>query len=342
MPESGLEPIAPEEAVRLYLRDRRTELAEETIESYRYKLTRFIEWCEQEDIDNLNELSGRSLLEFKQSRSEDLNSVSLKGQLDTVRAFIRFCESIDAVKTDLHNKVLSPTLNQGDRERDVLVDPETATDVLQHLSRFDYASLHHTLLTILWRCGARSGTIRAFDVEDYDRENQWLRAVHRPGTPLKNKQKGERLISLSSDVCRVVSDYVDHRREEVKDDVGRNPLLTTQFGRVSKSTIRETCYRYTYPCQHNGGHCPHREEVDDCQAIGGDDYAPSVCPSSRSPHAWRRGAITHLLTEDVPVEVVSDRMNVSRDVLTAHYDRRTEEQKVEQRRGYLEELYSRH
>lgn len=338
MSDSTLEPIAPEEAVRLYLRDRRTELAEETIESYRYKLTRFIEWCEQEDVDNLNELSGRSLLEFKQSRSEDLNPVSLKGQLDTLRAFIRFCESIDAVETDLHNKVLSPTLNQGDRERDVLVDPETATNVLQHLSRFDYASLHHTLLTLLWRCGARSGTTRAFDVEDYDRENQWLRAVHRPGTPLKNKRKGERLISLSSDVCRVVSNYVDHRREEVSDDAGRNPLLTTQFGRVSKSTIRETCYRYTHPCQHNGGYCPHGEEVDDCQAVGGADYAPSVCPSSRSPHAWRRGAITHLLTEDVPVEVVSDRMNVSRDVLTAHYDRRSEEVKVEQRRAYLEEL----
>lgn len=140
MSDSTLEPIAPEEAVGLYLRDRRTELAEETIESYGYKLTRFVEWCEQEDIDNLNELSGRYLLEFKQSRSEHLNPVSLKGQLDTLRAFIRFCESIDAVETDLHNKVLSPTLNQGNRERDVLVKPETATNVLQHLSRFDYAS----------------------------------------------------------------------------------------------------------------------------------------------------------------------------------------------------------
>jgi hypothetical protein len=42
------------------------------------------------------------------------------------------------------------------------------------------------------------------------------------------------------------------------------------------------------------------------------------------------------LTEDVPVDVVSDRMNVSREVLEAHYDHRDEEVKVEQRRGYLE------
>lgn len=65
MPDSTLAPIAPEEAVCLYSRHRGTELAEETIEPYRYKLTRFIEWCEQEDIDNIDELSGHSLLQSK-------------------------------------------------------------------------------------------------------------------------------------------------------------------------------------------------------------------------------------------------------------------------------------
>jgi hypothetical protein len=40
----------------------------------------------------------------------------------------------------------------------------------------------------------------------------------------------------------------------------------------------------------------------------------------------------------VPTEVVSDRMNVSRDVLEAHYDRRSEEVKVEQRREYLDNI----
>lgn len=336
--ETTLEPIAPDDAVDLYLTDRRAELASQTLDSYAYKLSHFTEWCESEGIGNLNELTGRRLLAFKQHRAQDLAPVSLKAQLDTLRSFVRFCESIDAVEQDLHNKVLSPSLNQGDRERDVLVDKDQAERVLTYLARFKFASMHHTLLSVLWRCGVRSGTIRAFDVQDYDRENARLRAVHREGTPLKNKENGERLIALSSDTCQVLNDYVDHTRDDVVDDDGRQPLFTTQFGRVSRSTIRATCYKWTHPCQYNGGQCPHGKEVDTCQALTTPNKAPSTCPSARSPHAWRRGAITHHLTEDVPIEVVSDRMNVSPDVLEAHYDRRSEEVKVEQRRGYLEGL----
>jgi hypothetical protein len=59
---------------------------------------------------------------------------------------------------------------------------------------------------------------------------------------------------------------------------------------------------------------------------------------SGEPHAIRRGSITHALTKNVPVEVIGDRMNVSRDILDKHYDKRSEEVKLEQRRGYLENM----
>lgn len=104
--------------------------------------------------------------------------------------------------------------------------------------------------------------------------------------PLENIEQSDRLIAVGDDVCQVLNDYVDHNREDVSDERGRKPLLTTQFGRVSKSTIRETCYRWTHPCQYSGGHCPHGRDTSTCQALNAPEKAPSVCPSSRSPHAW--------------------------------------------------------
>jgi hypothetical protein len=58
-------------------------------------------------------------------------------------------------------------------------------------------------------------------------------------------------------------------------------------------------------------------------------------PSSVSPHAVRRGSITHSLNSEMPETATSDRANVLQSVLEQHYDRRTKREKMEQRREYL-------
>jgi hypothetical protein len=55
-------------------------------------------------------------------------------------------------------------------------------------------------------------------------------------------------------------------------------------------------------------------------------------------HAVRRGGITHYLSSDVPQEAVSNRADVSPDVLEKHYDQRSQKNKMEQRRKYLDNL----
>lgn len=81
--------------------------------------------------------------------------------------------------------------------------------------------------------------------------------------------------------------------------------------------------------------CPHGREPSDCEATVYGHY--SRCPSSLSPHTIRRGA-TYQLREDIPEKIVSDRCDVSSDVLERHYDRRTDREKMEQRRDFIEDL----
>lgn len=107
---------------------------------------------------------------------------------------------------------------------------------------------------------------------------------------------------------------------------GRHPLLTSEKGRLGKSMIRRDTYRVTAPC-FLGRECP------DC--VYGNHGA---CGESVCPHSIRRGSITLHLTEDIAVDEVGDKMNVSRKVLGKHYDRRSDEVKLEQRRAYLEKI----
>ena len=241
------------------------------------------------------------------------------------------------MEPDLDAKVRSPTLSGNDNVRDVMLDPERAEQVLGHLEKYEYGSRPHVVLSLMWNTMMRVGAVHALDCEDYDASDQSLQLVHRPesGTPLKNGKKGERFIAISEDICVLLDDWLTDRRPAVSDDSGRHPLVTTPQGRAHRTTLRGDCYRYTRPCVPTG-ECPHDRVIEDCQAKEYD--AASECPSSVSPHALRRGGITHALSEEWPMKAVGSRANVSETVLEQHYDQRSAQEKMEQRRQYLDNI----
>lgn len=320
-----LQPITPQEGIEWYLESRENELADSTLQSHEYRLSPFITYCQNEGIDNLNDITARDISKYKTWRKNDgnLNSVSVKTQMDTIRVFMKYLESINGVKEDIHDKIISPTVGKKN-QRDVMIESDRAKEILDYLSRYEYASLNHVLFSLLWSTGARLGTVRSFDIGDYDRDNQWLEAHHMPesDTPLKNKAEGERLISIKASMVQILDDYIEDIRYDVEDDFGRKPLLTTQHGRISRNFIRTTIYRLT---------CP--EYVENGVSCNPSD--PHKCDDCVSPHAIRRSSITYYLSNDAPIEIISDRCDVSRDVLSKHYDARSETVKVEQRRKYL-------
>ncbi|RQG91792.1 tyrosine-type recombinase/integrase [Natrarchaeobius chitinivorans] len=332
----NLEPIDPETAVELYIAEREADTAASTIRSHRARLSHFVRWCDERDIENLNELTGRTLHEYRLWRRNDgdLAKTSLKCQMDTLRVFIRFLGTVDGVHPNLHEKVRSPDLHPGEDVREVMLDSEQAKAVLEYLERYEYASLPHVTLALLWHTMMRLGAARTLDLKDYSPEDQCLAVEHRPetGTPIKKGSQGERLVALSGELCMLLDDWLRDQRPDVTDEHGREPLLATSHGRVCKTTIRRYCYQYTRPCAISR-ECPHDRDPETCEATNSGQF--SKCPSNVSPHAIRRGSITHHLNSDVPETAVGDRANVSQKVLEMHYDQRTEKEKMEQRREYL-------
>lgn len=335
----SLEPIAPAAALDLYLADREPEVSQATLYSHRSRLGHFVRWCQAEGIENLNDVTGRRLHEFRlwRRREGDLNTVTEKTQMDTLRVFIRWLESIDGVEQDLSTKVQSPTLDKHENARDVLLSHDRAEAILTYLGKYEYGSIPHVSITLIWHTAMRIGAVHALDLDDYDASEQYVSVHHRPetDTPIKNKEDGERFIALSADVCGVLDDWVADQRSDVTDDYGRRPLITTSTGRIHQTTLRSHVYAWTRPCMIGAG-CPHDRDPAVCDATSFD--TASECPSSVSPHPIRRGSITHSLNSDVPPRVVADRANVSLDVIDEHYDRRTEKEKMEQRRGFLNNI----
>ena len=127
-----LELIDPETALELYLEEKRTKSAAATIRSHRSRLGHFAKWCDERDIENLNNLTGRKLQEYRLWRRDDsnLSKTSVKTRVDTLRVFVRWLGTVDAVDPELYLKVISPDVTPDENSRDVKINKEDAEAML--------------------------------------------------------------------------------------------------------------------------------------------------------------------------------------------------------------------
>jgi len=122
--QQELEPIMPERAKEMYLNARKHEVSQSTFDGYHYRLKHFIRWCDKEGIDNMNDLTGRNLQEFRTWRRDDgeLKPVTLEGNPDALRVFIRWCKSYNTVPEGLHDKQSAGAVQDNSRRPVGLVE----------------------------------------------------------------------------------------------------------------------------------------------------------------------------------------------------------------------------
>ncbi|MBC9985333.1 site-specific integrase [Haloferax sp. AS1] len=342
-----LDPITPESAMSYYLDARRYDLSPDTIQSHRYRLKSFVRWLQSPahgsgEVMNMNDVDLRTVHAYRVFKREEnfegddpCAAVTMKGQVSTIRTFLSYIADIDAVSEDLAERIRIPRIEDGEGVSDAVLEAERARSILDYLNRWEYATVEHVALLLLWRTSCRLGGLRALDVSDFDREDNALCFRHRPetGTGLKNGSHGERDVSLKPRVAKVVGEYIDGpHRDRVTDEYGRAPLITTTHGRPSTTTIRMWCYKWTRPCAIGEG-CPDNRVIEDCDATY-IEHA-SKCPFSVSSHPFRAGSITAYRDAGTPREVLSDRGDVSETVLEKHYDRASSRQRMRRRQDFI-------
>jgi integrase len=325
--------------MKRYLKDKSSDVTDSSLSNYETTLRKFVGWLEDEGITNLNTLTSDEIQQFKEWRQEQVKTITLKTDMTCIKDFIRFCEHIDAVPKDLRLMVRIPKPDDSEEVADAVLTQEEATQILDHLDTHEYASIRHVIVLILWKTGMRRGSLYALDKRDFDDGSKpYLRVRHRPdtGTPLKNKNKGERDVRVSGEVAGVIRDYLRFNHPGEEDEHGRVPLLSSTPGkRCEASTIQRNVYTATRPC-HYTGECPMDRDQQECEAMSFN--TASKCPGSVSPHALRRGYVTEALNSGQPKDVTADRVDMTREVMDKHYDKATKNEQMERREDYLVDI----
>ncbi len=325
--------LSPREARDRFLSRRRQRQAEETVRSYEHRLNHFVEWCEENGIETMREIGGWEIDEYRHYReSDDVSPSTVKGAMVSVKQLLEFCELIEVVDDGVGKKVEIPKLTKEEETSDDQLPADRARELLSYFRESDrwFGTAWHAYLEVAWHTACRLGGFRALDVGDYDSDAGTLRFHHRrhTETPLKNDEEGERIVAINDDVVAALDMYIARERPDKRDMYGREPLFATRQGRPSRTTVRAWSYQATQPCLYTA--CPHSRERHTCEWTT--RTAAGKCPSSRSPHAIRTGAITWLLNvTDGDIEYVGRRVNAKPDTIRRYYDKATVVEEFEER-----------
>ena len=339
--QTRVEPLDLHEAREMFLQDK-SEIGDSTRSEYRDDLGWFLEFCNEQNIESTADITAQVIKKYRHWRkyksSDRVDVLSTKMMRDVMlllRQFIRFLEQINAIKSTFSNGIKIPELGVDEGVRRYEFGADRAKDVLLYLRKYEYASHEHVVCLLVLRTGRRPGCLYSLDVDDVvlDADEPYISFEHAEETQLKNNIKSESEVNIYPDTAEVLRDYLSDVRHDITED-GRQPLLTSKDGRLTKSTMRKYMYKYTRPCALNNP-CPHDRDPTECTAATNIDQA-SKCPSSVPPYAGRHGHITELLRQGVDIEEISERCDVSPAVINQHYDERTKSEKRQHRRDSLD------
>jgi site-specific recombinase XerD len=331
------EKISPRNARRQFLSARRGNVKESTFRAYKYPTEDFVSFCEKHGAESIGEIGGYLIESWKQNRKDEVKQITLHGNVKTVRVFIRWCESAELIEHGTADRIEIPEVTREEAVSDDNIPLSMAENVLRYLNTYEYASRQHAIFKTMWHTGCRVSGAMSLDVKDFEHGDgpvlKFRNRVDR-GTPLKNKNQSERNVTIKEDLQGVLSDYIQGRRPDVEGRFGREPLFCTDTQRVERQRVYKNVIGLTRPCFLGEG-CPHNREIEDCDAAQKKKDAAG-CPSSRSLHPIRRGSITYHINRGWPKEKLSERVDVSVEVLNKHYDARTKEEERQGRRQHLD------
>jgi len=160
--------MSPSEAVQRYLRRRRPDSTDSSIEGWYYRLKLWSEWCEEVGIEQVGQLKPYDMDDYYEHRSAQIAPATLEGEMWTLKMFAEYLEQVGAVEQGLSESVRIPDIDPEDKADETSLAPTRAMEMLKFYRGSDAyrATRDHAFLELAWHTGARQGGLRALDVLD--------------------------------------------------------------------------------------------------------------------------------------------------------------------------------
>lgn len=314
---------------------RRQNRSPATKAQYKRTIPDFVDFANERNITSPGQLSTEVVDSYVDELQGKYDSdATVLTYTKNVRGWLRWLNERQLCGEAVYRILDKQELGLTPTARDEAIPKRVITTVLDNLQKHRRGSRLHTLVALFWNAGPRIGGVHSLDVDDFDPQHNELRFRHRPesGTRLKNGDDdtgssgdGERNIVLEDTVADALQLYIQVGRPAATDEFGRKPLFATEYGRAARSTLRRWVYEATscrWQPQTNSHSC--------CD--GGCNPDSDPCNQSYYPHAIRRGSIVNHLSGGLRRELASERFDVSVKVIKKHYDPRTEQDRLNDRR----------
>lgn len=320
-PQQEAPDLSIPEAVDLFIRRKQTDWKGETERTYRRDLGLFEEYADERDIEALDDLTRWNVGAFTDYLlDKDYARVTVAGRQKTAKTWLKYLEGQGLLPLGYHLAIETLKLDDDEETSDQQLAPEDARRLLSFYreSAEWRGTRRHAVFEVIWHVGCRSSGLRALDLDDYNPDTGDLKFRNRPETDtrLKRGKSHERNATLSEKPMEVLNLYLARERSDIRDDHGRKPLFPTRQGRPVRGTVRGWMYLATQPCM--AVECPHGKRRPNCEYVPRDKA--SSCPSTRPPHAIRRGSITWQRNLGFDADTVASRAAATPDVIRRYYD----------------------
>ena len=229
--------MALEADVRTFLSYLRVEkgLSDNTIQSYRRDMLKFVEFLDKKNIDTA-QIRRTDVVEFMASLyKRRLDSRSVARHLVTIRHFFRFALLEGFVKEDPAATIESPKFRQSlpyflsvDEVERLLAQPDASSAV---------GLRDKAIIELMYSTGIRVSELTGIRVGDLQMEAGCLRCI--------GKGNKERLVPVGKKALAVVEAYLKKSRPELLKDGASSQLFLNQRGRpMDRVTIWKIMGRY--------------------------------------------------------------------------------------------------